>query len=137
MVKEKGTAVRPSESKPVETPKPQEPSKPVETPKPEHVHNWVAVTEQVKHDEVGHWEDVVVKEAWTESVPVYEEQYRAICNTCWSDITGNEAAHIRDHMLNGENGSYRNEPTQVQVGTNTVNHPAVVEKKWIVDKAAL
>lgn len=58
-----GTAVKPSESKPVEnkpvqnkptqnkpveTPKPQEPSKPVETPKPEHVHNWVAVTEQVE-----------------------------------------------------------------------------------------
>lgn len=23
-----------------------------------------------------------------------------------------------------------------QTGTNTINHPAVVEKKWIVDKAA-
>ncbi|WP_298043008.1 hypothetical protein [uncultured Clostridium sp.] len=160
-----GTAVRPSESKPVEnkpvqnkptqnkpveTPKPQEPSKPVdtpkpqepnkhvETPKPEHVHNWVAVTEQVKHDEVGHWEDVVVKEAWTESVPVYEEKEVAICNGCGADITNNIQQHIKDNVLAGNTacGGWHSEWKQVQTGTNTINHPAVVEKKWIVDKAA-
>lgn len=143
-----GTAVRPSESKPVEnkptqnkpveTPKPQEPSKPVETPKPEQVHNWVAVTEQVKHDEVGHWEDVVVKEAWTESVPVYEEQARDICNGCGKDITADPWGHIENEVLAGNTacGGYHTEYKQVQTGTNTINHPAVVEKKWIVDKAA-
>lgn len=88
-------------SKPVETPKPQEPSKPVETPKPEHVHNWVAITEQVKHDEVGYWEDVVIKEAWTESVPVYEEKEVAICNGCGADITNNIQQHIKDNVLAG------------------------------------
>lgn len=125
-----GTAVKPSESKPVEnkpvqnkptqnkpveTPNPQEPSKPVETPKPEHVHNWVAVTEQVKHDEVGHWEDVVIKEAWTESVPVYEEQARSICNGCGQDITGNTTAHMKDQMLAGNMacGGYHVEYKQV------------------------
>lgn len=128
---------KPAESKPVETPKPQEPSKPVETPKPEHVHNWVAVTEQVNHDEVGHWETVVIKEAWTESVPVYEDQVRSICNTCGADITGNTSAHVKQHMLAGEdNGGHRTETVKVQVGTNTINHPAVTDKKWIVDKAA-
>ncbi|MBS6503461.1 MAG: hypothetical protein KH415_17900 [Clostridium sp.] len=101
-----------------------------------HTHSWNPITEQVHHDEVGHWEDVVVTPAWTEEIPVYEEQYRAICNTCGADITGSEAAHVRNHMLNGENGSYRNEPTKVQVGTNNVNHPAVTEKKWVIDKAA-
>lgn len=101
-----------------------------------HTHSWNPITEQVHHDEVGHWEDVVVTPAWTEEIPVYEEQYRAICNTCGADITGSEAAHVRNHMLNGENGSYRNEPTKVQVATNNVNHPAVTEKKWVIDKAA-
>lgn len=107
------------------------------TSKPEsHTHNWVAITEQVHHDEEGHWEEYVVSQAWTEEVPIYEEQYRAICNTCGADITGSEASHVRNHMLNGENGSYRNEPTKVQVGTNKIEHPAVTDKKWIVDKAA-
>lgn len=107
------------------------------TSKPEaHTHNWVAITEQVHHDEEGHWEDYIVSQAWTEEVPIYEEQYRAICNTCGADITGSEASHVRNHMLNGENGSYRNEPTKVQVGTNKIEHPAVTDKKWIVDKAA-
>lgn len=107
------------------------------TSKPDaHTHNWVAITEQVHHDEEGHWEDYIVSPAWTEEVPIYEEQYRAICNTCGADITGSEASHVRNHMLNGENGSYRNEPTKVQVGTNKIEHPAVTDKKWVVDKAA-
>lgn len=103
---------------------------------PAHSHSWNPVTDTVWHDEVGHYETVVIKDAWTEEVPIYEEQYRAICNTCGADITGSEASHVRNHMLNGENGSYRNEPTKVQVGTNKIEHPAVTDKKWIVDKAA-
>lgn len=99
-----GTVVKPSESKPVDNKsvqnKPTQ-NKPVETPKPEHVHNWVAITEQVKHDEVGHWEDVVIKEAWTESVPVYEEKEVAICNGCGADITNNIQQHIKDNVLAG------------------------------------
>ena len=39
-------------------------------------------------------------------------------------------------MLKGENGSFRTEWKQVQVGTNTIKYDAVYEKKWIVDKAA-
>ena len=77
-----------------------------------------------------------MKEAWTETKPKYETQYRAICNTCGHDITGNEPSHIKNHMLNGENGSYRNEPVKVQVGTETINHPAVTERKWVIDKPA-
>ena len=101
-----------------------------------HTHNWVPVTTVVHHDEEGHWENVLVSEAWTEEVPIYEEQYRAICNTCGEDITDNYAEHIKKHMLNGEGGSYRNEVVQIQVGTNKINHDAVYDKKWFVDKAA-
>lgn len=103
-----------------------------------HTHSWNPITEQVHHDEVGHQEDVVVKPAWTESIPVYEDQARDICNTCNADLTGTDiAAHVKKHMMAGEDkGGHRTEWVQVQVGTNSVNHPAVTEKKWGVDKAA-
>lgn len=104
--------------------------------KPAHSHTWKEVTTTVHHKEQGHYENVVVKEAWTETKPKYETQYRALCNTCNADITGNEPSHVKNHMLNGENGGYRNEPVKVQVGTETINHPAVTERKWVIDKAA-
>lgn len=101
-----------------------------------HTHNWVAVTSTVHHDEEGHWEDVLVSAAWTEEVPVYEEQARSICNTCGADITGNTGDHMYQHMINGENGGYRIDYIKVQTGTNKITHDAVYEKKWVVDKAA-
>ena len=53
-------------------------------------------------------------------------------------MTGTDiAAHVKKHMMEGEDkGGHRTEWVQVQVGTNSVNHPAVTEKKWGVDKAA-
>lgn len=109
------------------------------TSKPEaHTHNWVAVTEQVHHDEQGHWEEYVVSQAWTEEVPVYEQQARDICNTCGADITGTDiSAHVKKHMMAGEaTGGHRTEWVQVQTGTNKIEHPAVTDKKWVVDKSA-
>ena len=107
------------------------------TSKPDtHNHNWVAVTEQVHHDEQGHWEEYVVSQAWTEEVPVYEEREISVCSTCGADITGGEAAHIKNHMMNGENGAWHSEWKRVQTGTNKIEHPAVTDKKWVVDKAA-
>lgn len=107
------------------------------TSKPDtHTHNWVAITEQVHHDEEGHWEEYVVSQAWTEEVPVYEYQEREICNGCGADITSDPYTHNENHMLNGEAGGWTTQWVQVQVGTNKINHPAVTDKKWIVDKAA-
>ena len=109
------------------------------TSKPEaHTHNWVAITQQIHHDEEGHWEECVVTPAWTEEVPIYEQQARDICNTCGADLTGTDiSAHVKKHMMAGEDkGGHRTEWVQVQVGTNKIEHPAVTDKKWIVDKAA-
>ncbi|WP_368244130.1 hypothetical protein [Clostridium tertium] len=103
-----------------------------------HTHSWNPITEQVHHDEVGHWEDVVVKPAWTESIPVYEDQAREICNGCGADITADPYSHMEQQMDAGNMkcSGFTTEWKQVQVGTNNVNHPAVTEKKWVVDKAA-
>ena len=137
-----GTTNKPSTGNSNNNPNTNKPSnsganiKPSTPAKPVHTHTWEEVTTTVYHEEQGHYENVVVKEAWTETKPKYETQYRAICNTCGHDITGNEPSHIKNHMLNGENGSYRNEPVKVQVGTETINHPAVTERKWVIDKPA-
>ena len=119
---------KPAESKPVV-------NTPVET-KPVHTHTWVEKFKDVYHEAQGHYEKVCIKQPWTESIPVYEERDRAICNTCGADITDNITAHGKNHLLNGENDSYRVEWVNVQVGTNTIKHDGVYEDKWIVDKEA-
>ena len=112
--------------------KPSTPAKPV------HTHTWEEVTTTVYHEEQGHYENVVVKEAWTEKKPVYETQARDICNSCNADLTGtNIAQHVKEHMINGtDKGGHRTEYKKVQVGTETINHPAVTERKWVIDKPA-
>lgn len=69
-----------------------------------HQHNWVVQTKTVHHDAqyrtVHH--DAVVK-------------YVSICNNCGADITGNEAAHLKNSLLNGGNcGSCHEESRTVQ-----------------------
>ncbi|PNV66774.1 hypothetical protein [Enteroscipio rubneri] len=75
---------------------------------------WVEDTEKV-------W--VVDKAAWTETIPVYENVERSICNVCGADITGNTSAHNKQHMLAGEGSGYHSEVRQVKVGEETVEHP--------------
>ncbi len=106
---------------------------PIEVP---HIHDWVAEYETVHHEEKGHNEQYVIKEAWTESVPIYENQIRSICNTCGADITGFESEHAEQHMLNGENGAHHTEVVQVQTGTETIEHPEEYGTRYVVDQAA-
>lgn len=109
------------------------------TSKPEaHTHNWVAITQQIHHDEEGHWEEYVVTPAWTEEVPIYENREVYICNGCGADITSDPDKHMYEALLAGNTkcAGYSSDWKQVQVGTNKIEHPAVMDKKWIVDKAA-
>lgn len=105
---------------------------------PAHTHNWVAVTSNVQHDEVGHFEEIIVSEAWTESIPVYKDMEIAICNGCGADITSDPWGHIESQVLleNFNCSGFHSEWEQIQTGSETVNHPAVYEKKWVVDTAA-
>ncbi|WP_289149396.1 hypothetical protein [uncultured Dubosiella sp.] len=104
---------------------------------PSHTHNWVQQYTTVHHPEKGHNEQYVVKEAWTESVPIYQTIMRDICNACNADITDIDIdAHLYNHMINGENGSFRQELKQIQTGTNTINHPAEYGTRYVVDQAA-
>ncbi len=104
---------------------------------PSHTHNWVQQYTTVHHPEKGHNEQYVVKEAWTESVPIYETVTRDICSACGADITDLDVgAHMYNHMINGENGGYYSDVREVQTGTNTINHPAEYGTRYVVDQAA-
>lgn len=103
----------------------------------EYQNQWIvdkkAWTEYIEHAEEGEYQDVVVKEAWDEAV--YEDRIVTICNVCGAEITGNEYGHLDQHLINeGIPGGFHDAVKQVQV--NTIHHPAVTEKKWVVTKAA-
>ena len=120
---------------PLEPSEPVIPMTPLEPSKP-HEHHWVDNIVTIKHPEEGHWEKELVKEAWDEEVPIYEEQIRSVCNNCQEDITGFEDDHMYEHLSNGELAGWHDEVRNVQVGTETIHHDAVYEDKWIVDKEA-
>lgn len=102
----------------------------------EHTHNWVAQYKTVNVPEKGHYENVMVADKWIEYKPIYEYQERSICNVCGADITGNTTAHSKQHALAGEGGGWHSEVWEIEVGKETIEHPAVYEKKWVVDKPA-
>lgn len=124
-------------SKPT-TSKPEIPTKPAESKIwHEAVYEYIdhpAVTEQV-------W--VVDTPATTYEEPVYETQWRTICNACGADITGRIDEHIEYHITLGNfnDFSYGAKPTQVQTGTKTVTVPEqghyetkVVKEAWTEKK---
>ena len=53
----------------------------------EHTHNWVAQYKTVNVPEKGHNEQVLVKDAWDEQVPIKEMQEFTFCSTCGANIT--------------------------------------------------
>ena len=102
----------------------------------EHTHDWVAQYKTVTVPEKGHNEQVLVQAAYDEQVPITEMREYSICSTCGADITGNTSAHMKAHMLNGENGNFHSEWREVVTGYNTVHHDAVYETRYVVDSPA-
>lgn len=127
-----------SESKPEQKPesKPeQKPSQPESKPeKPQHTHTWQEKTHTVNHSEVGHNEQYVVKEAWTETVTEDVYDPWECCNVCGADITANVDEHIKQHMMNGEGGRWHTE--YYKTVTRTVEHPAEYGTRYVVDTPA-
>ncbi len=126
------------ESKPEQNPsKPQTKpeSKPEQKPsKPQHTHTWKEVTHTINHEEVGHNEQYVIKEAWTETVT--EEIYDPweCCNVCGADCTADPSGHMKQHALAGEGGGRHTE--YYKTVTRTVEHPAEYGNRWVVDQPA-
>lgn len=103
----------------------------------EHTHNWVAQYKTVNVPEQGHNEQVLVQAAYDEQVPITEMKAYSICSTCGADITGNTSAHVKNHVMIGDDkGGYYTEWRETVVGYNTVHHDAVYETRYVVDSPA-
>ena len=103
----------------------------------EHTHNWVAQYKTVNVPEKGHNEQVLVQAAYDEQVPITEMKAYSICSTCGAVITGNASAHVKNHVMIGDDkGGYYTEWRETVVGYNTVHHDAVYETRYVVDSPA-
>lgn len=103
----------------------------------EHTHNWVAQYKTVNVPEKGHNEQVLVKDAWDEQVPITEMKEHSICNQCGADITADPWGHLEQSAVNGGNcGGYHSEWRETVVGYKTVHHEAVYETRYVVDSPA-
>lgn len=99
----------------------------------EHTHNWVAQYKTVNVPEKGHNEQVLVKDAWDEQVPITEMKEFTICSTCGANITGHAVEHL-ENSLNCQ--GYHSEWREVVTGYNTIHHDAVYETRYVVDSPA-
>lgn len=120
-------------STPANNPKPVTPSPSTsQTQTPEttsaHTHNWIEKTHTVHHEATGHYEDVVVQDAWDE--PVYDMVLHWYCSTCNADITSDPGGHLDETM----HGGYWSNYESVQV--DSIHHDAVTESRWVEDSAA-
>ena len=110
-------------------------SKPEQKPsKPQHTHTWEEVTHTINHEEVGHNEQYVIKEAWTETVTEDVYDPWECCNVCGADCTADPSGHAKQHALAGEGGGHHIE--YYKTVTRTVEHPAEYGTRWVVDQPA-
>ena len=115
-------------STPASNPKPVTPSP--STPQTQaHTHNWVEKTHTVHHEATGHYEDVVVSEAWDE--PVYDMVEVHICAEC-GEIDSSINPNV--HLLETGHSNWWSEWKSVQI--DTIHHDAVTESRWVEDSAA-
>lgn len=99
----------------------------------EHKHDWVAQYKTVNVPEKGHNEQVLVKDAWDEQVPIKEMKEFTFCSTCGANITGHAVEHL-ENSLNCQ--GYYTDWREVTTGYQTVHHDAVYETRYVVDSPA-
>ena len=102
------------------------------------MHSWSPVYKTVNVPEQGHWETVVITPAWTEEFPIYQQVHINVCNDCGAELDSSTIdAHSYDHIVNGTgSGSWRSDYRKEIVGYDYEEHPAVTDKKWVVDSPA-
>ena len=96
-----------------------------------HTHTWVHV------EATGHYETVIVQDAWDEEIPVYGNVAYDICNVCGAELTPeNIDSHQTAHILAYEGSGWHTEWRYEQTGTQKVHHDAVTEQRWVQDSPA-
>ena len=132
---EKETSEKPEKEKAETTKKEEskkEDTKKEDTKKEEkHTHDWVAVYKEVDN---GHYEKVLVKEAWTEEIVKQRAVGAEICKGCGHAMFTEEDIenHTKPAMLAGNTkcGTYKSGYV-IQDYTITVEHPAEYKDVWV------
>ena len=96
------------------------------TSQPEHTHSWVEQTTTVTHDATGHYETVVVKDAWDEEI--IERRAVCGCGAVFIDDYAWEKHFIDDECIYG----YSVRPVVVDI----IHHEAETKEVWIEDSPA-
>lgn len=91
----------------------------------EHTHSFQETIEVIHHPEVGHYEEYCVSEGYIEEQYVLYNYY---CYSCGEIMDDWDTFSILEHS--GVHGAYGSK----QVVVETIEHPAVYEQVWIVDK---
>lgn len=94
---------------------------------PEHTHSWVEQTTTVTHEATGHYETVVVKDAWDEEV----KEGRVICTGCGTAFVTTD--EWLDHNL-WDDCPYGY--TSKLITVDTIHHEAETQEVWVEDSPA-
>lgn len=94
---------------------------------PEHTHSWVEQTTTVTHEATGHYETVVVKDAWDEEV----KEGRVICTGCGAAFVTTD--EWLDHNL-WDDCPYGY--TSKLITVDTIHHEAETQEVWVEDSPA-
>jgi len=98
----------------------------VATVNTEHVHNFVISSSCAYYPEEGHYEDICVKDGYTEEK---YESYENYCYFCGSIMDSWSLDQILEHS--SKHGSYGTYNMLVE----SIYHEPVYEKIWVIDKA--
>lgn len=93
---------------------------------PEHTHSWVEQITTVTHEATGHYETVVVKDAWDEDIR--EPRVVCGCGKIFIDDWEWENHFIDDECIYGYSVK--------TVVVDTIHHEAVTEQVWVEDSPA-
>ncbi len=91
----------------------------------EHTHSFVEHIERIHHPEEGHFEEYCVTEGYTEEL---YKSYSYYCYSCGAIMDDWDTFSVMEHS--GIHGAYGTATVVVE----TIEHPAVYEKVWVVDK---
>ena len=101
----------------------------------QHQHQFIEVTETVYHDEIGHYENQLIKEGWIEEIPVYETTSWMQCNQCGHKM--NSGTDIDAHYkASFDCSGWTDYSNRVLVRTDVIQHEPEYESIYIVDQDA-
>lgn len=101
----------------------------------EHEHQFSEMTENIYHEEVGHYESVLISPGWIEENPIYQTTSWMECNQCGHKM--NSGTDIDAHYkANFDCSGWTDYSERVLIGSETIEHEPVYESVYVVDKEA-